>query len=200
MPISLPDTLIRGSNPYVTQDIDVRGGYRTVASIAERDAIPLPARKRNMLVNVIGEGWFTLPTTVLTNAGWAEHVTTQVRKTFTLTYAEPLAPSGQLDFEVPTGFTADVLRLFVNLPNLTVECHSTAERTDANPYRFISYVGHLEDDGSTLMDDDTVRLGRRFARVANLETEPVPQTYWRIINNSETAVTPTVTVVHFRTE
>lgn len=55
MSITLPDVLTSGSNPYVVQDTDVRGGYRTVATIAVRDAIPPPTRKEGMCVFVVAE-------------------------------------------------------------------------------------------------------------------------------------------------
>lgn len=61
---------------YLLVDTDLRGGFRIVNSIAERDAIPIQARKQGMIVRVIESGEITnwelgygLP---ITNAGWIE--------------------------------------------------------------------------------------------------------------------------------
>lgn len=65
----------RTGDSFLLQDTDLRGGFRTVASIAERDAIPLLARKVGMVVRVISalEGaidYTILPGKPITNAGW----------------------------------------------------------------------------------------------------------------------------------
>lgn len=61
---------------YLLVDTDLRGGFRVVTSIEERDAIPIQARKSGMLVRVVEadkistyELGFGLP---ITNAGWIE--------------------------------------------------------------------------------------------------------------------------------
>lgn len=55
MPIALPDVLTSGGNPYVVQDTDIRGGYRAVATVAMRDAIPVQTRKPGMCVFVVAD-------------------------------------------------------------------------------------------------------------------------------------------------
>jgi len=56
------------------QDADLRGGYRVASTIAERDAIPLQARKPGMIVRVTTtdgyEDWELGHGKPLTNAGW----------------------------------------------------------------------------------------------------------------------------------
>ena len=64
----------RTGDSFLLQDADLRGGFRVVNSIAERDAIPLPARKSGMTVRVAqitGTVDYTLPVgRPITNAGW----------------------------------------------------------------------------------------------------------------------------------
>ena len=66
----------RTGDSFLLQDADLRGGWRVVNSIAERDAIPLPARKSGMVVRVAqatGTITYTLPMgRPITNVGWAE--------------------------------------------------------------------------------------------------------------------------------
>lgn len=64
----------RTGDSFLLQDADLRGGFRIVNSIAERDAIPLPARKSGMVVRVAqisGTVDYTLPVgRPITNVGW----------------------------------------------------------------------------------------------------------------------------------
>lgn len=63
---------------YLLVDTDLRGGFRIVASIAERDAIPIQARKQGMIVRVIDAELGTITNWELgygkpiTNLGWIE--------------------------------------------------------------------------------------------------------------------------------
>jgi len=61
---------------YLLVDTDLRGGFRIVSSLAERDAIPIQARKQGMMVRVIGTdgitNWELGYGKPLTNAGWVE--------------------------------------------------------------------------------------------------------------------------------
>lgn len=74
MAISFSTNFARVGGFFLVQDADLRGGYRTAASIAERDAIPIQARKPGMIVRVTTtngyEDWELGHGKPLTNAGW----------------------------------------------------------------------------------------------------------------------------------
>lgn len=74
MAVEFSTNFARVGGAFLLQDADLRGGYRTAASIAERDAIPLAARKPGMIVRVTVPGgfedWEIGYGKPLTNAGW----------------------------------------------------------------------------------------------------------------------------------
>ena len=74
MATNISQRFVKTGDFFLMQDTDLRGGFRTVASIAERDAIPVQARKQGMVVRVIESSGITTwelgfgkP---ITNAGW----------------------------------------------------------------------------------------------------------------------------------
>lgn len=98
------------------------------------------------------------------------------------------------DFTVATGKTAMVVALSVNVPDVTIECHSTPARNDGNPYKFKSATGMLEDTGTSILEDGSTQYNRRYAFVANLENTPAINTYWRVTNNAASAQSITVNI------
>jgi len=52
MAINLAQSIVNAGAPYLLQDTDLRGGFRIVATVAERNSIPLQARKQGMRVLV----------------------------------------------------------------------------------------------------------------------------------------------------
>lgn len=75
MAVSVSSNMQKGAGtiPYLTDDQDLKGGFRCVASIADRDAIAIGARRAGMLVRVVESGVVTdyvLSATDLTNTGW----------------------------------------------------------------------------------------------------------------------------------
>lgn len=74
MAIGFSTNFERTGGAFLLQDADLRGGYRTAASIADRDAIPIAARKPGMIVRVTVPGgfedWEIGYGKPLTNAGW----------------------------------------------------------------------------------------------------------------------------------
>jgi len=52
MPTPITSRLLRTGDSYLLDDNDLAGGYRSVATIAARDAIPLTARRLGMVVYV----------------------------------------------------------------------------------------------------------------------------------------------------
>ncbi|MND62237.1 hypothetical protein D3C80_535130 [compost metagenome] len=78
MATSISQRFEKAGDFYLLDDVDLRGGFRVVTSLAERDAIPLPARKQGMVVRVLDK---VAGTTVnyelpfgkpITNANWIE--------------------------------------------------------------------------------------------------------------------------------
>uniref|UniRef100_A0AB39CE47 N-acetylmuramoyl-L-alanine amidase n=1 Tax=Pseudomonas phage HRDY3 TaxID=3236930 RepID=A0AB39CE47_9VIRU len=76
MATNISQRFVKTGDFYLLVDTDLRGGFRIVSSIAERDAIPIQARKQGMMVRVIETtgitNWelgFGKP---ITNAGWVE--------------------------------------------------------------------------------------------------------------------------------
>src|SRR5690606_23826373 len=109
---------------------------------------------------------------------WVEVPTVSiVRATHSFTPGAPIADTDHADFVVATGKTAIVLAVMVSDIDLRVEAHSTSARTDSNPYAFVSYTGHLSDDGTSVLEDESTQFNRRFAIVSNLELSPASNTY-----------------------
>lgn len=76
MATNISQRFVKTGDFFLLVDTDLRGGFRIVSSIAERDAIPIQARKQGMMVRVIEAAgitnWelgFGKP---ITNAGWVE--------------------------------------------------------------------------------------------------------------------------------
>lgn len=111
-----------------------------------------------------------------------------------------IAAGAASDFTVPTGKTAMIVALSVNVADVTVECHSTSTRTDVNPYKFKSATGKLSDDGTSILEDGSTQYNRRYAFVANLEATPGSNTYWRVTNNSASAQSITVNITYLTYE
>ena len=181
--------------PYLMEDKYIRGGYRSVATVADRDAIVTGQRKAGMRVYCADtQKVYTLNPGALTV--WVEVVSGKpVRETLSFTAGAPIAANGTLDFTLATGKTAIIQLLTASHASLKIEGFSTAARNDGNPYTFVSYAGHLSDDGSSKLQDNSLSYGRRYAIMANLEEPAVSTTYWRITNTGASAVTPTITVI-----
>lgn len=111
-----------------------------------------------------------------------------------------VAAGGTANFTLATGKTAMLLELTLSVPDVTIECHSTAARTDANPYKFKSAAGKLSDDGISVLEDSSLQYNRRYAFLANLEATPTDNTYWKITNNSASAQTISVNINRIKLE
>lgn len=265
------------SIPYVLEDIYLRGGYRSVADVAARNAVPRAARKQGMLVYVRDEKViYTFEGTSTIDDAWTVW---DVTKYVNLKFDEPLAVDKDFNVTiegkrilpvidktqgglllsydqdgVPTWIEFDalpdqqagnvgdvlllddqkvavwgkvkalpdssgatkgsalvigdngptwgtvakagreeivnsvrligsgatetakipipsktnmVLKLKLSIPNIKVELHSTLELNDKNPYTFQSTTNHLEDDGTTILEDGTVEYSRRYGFYVN---------------------------------
>lgn len=185
--------------PYLLEDKYLKGGYRCVADEAERDSIHVGARKPGMRVFVASNGkTWTVNSGALTT--WVEVKNSKARTEHQFSPGSAIPAGGSVDFTVGTGKTAMILKLVASHPDLRIEAHSTPSRADNNPYKFESYSGHLVDDGSSKLEDGTTQYNRRFAFVSNLETTPGVNTYWRVINEGSTSITPTVEITYLPME
>lgn len=76
MATNISQRFVKTGDFYLLVDTDLRGGFRIVSSIVERDAIPLAARKQGMMVRVIEAtgitNWELGHGKPITNAGWVE--------------------------------------------------------------------------------------------------------------------------------
>lgn len=108
-----------------------------------------------------------------------------------LTYTTKiLNPNEQETFTMNTGGVA-IVELSCLDSDATLECHTTSEYNDTNPYAFKAYNGHLCDDGTTYGSSMQTIRGPRFFRIHNLDNFKAAYTYWRIIN--DTAETKSIT-------
>lgn len=185
--------------PFLMEDVYLKGGYRCVADEAARDAISVAARKPGMRVYVINNGTtWTVAAGALTT--WIRAPGVTARATHNYTPSNPIPVNGHVDFTVGTGKTAIINMLEVGAPDLVVECHSTSSRADTNPYKFVSYTGHLVDDGSSKLDDGSIQYNRRYGIVCNQEATPGVNTYWRVYNRGSAPVTPTIKITYLSVE
>lgn len=197
MPLYLTSFLLPASPgvPYVLEDTHLRGGYKVVATLTARDALAPASRKAGMRVYVQENAtMYTLEVGALTT--W---VVVGKRKASEYIGAS-LAAGASQTFTFATGKAAMLLSLVVNAPGLKVEAFATAARDDTNPFTFISYAGHLSDDGSSKLDNDELEYNRRYAFLCNLEDPNVATTYWRVTNTTGAAITPQINIVSLEME
>jgi hypothetical protein len=185
--------------PFLMEDTYIRGGWHCVADDAARDALPTGARKAGMRMYVASTGFtWTLVGTNLT--AWVRVADGAVRNTFIYTPTVAILAGSSINFTLASGKSAFILKAELTHPSIALECHTTSARNDTNPYKFVSYAGHLVDDGSSVLEDDSQQFNRRFAIVSNLEAVVSVNTYWKIINNNTAAITPTTTIVYLPLE
>lgn len=95
--------------------------------------------------------------------------------------------------ELTTGKTSIITELYVSHPCI-VECHSTSNYDDINPYNFVASIDHLEDTGKVVFDDGTFTFRERYSIIANNETPQKNKTYWRIKNTNVIAISITLNI------
>ena len=189
----MPDTPqpILGTNiasavvPFTTADqfpthhaLYGKGGWRSVLTTVDRDAIPTPRLEDGMVVYVTD-----IQTAYVYLDGLWQELTFGgggAKQTFTrLTYTnsiEDLPPETLSSFELPFGKTSMILQLTVSRP-VKVTVYSTPDYTDTNPYTFLATSDHLTDDGSALLSDGTILKQRNYSIFANLESPPQERVY-----------------------
>jgi hypothetical protein len=115
-----------------------------------------------------------------------------IRTVFIKTIDE-LNPGDIVDFDHEIGATVIAHKIEVSRPVL-LSAFSTADRDEVNPYRFLATSDHLVDDGTMLLQDDTVLKLRNFSIYTNLE-DPVNNTiYFRIESVDEVPGPVTMTL------
>ncbi|WOL24389.1 hypothetical protein fHeYen902_043c [Yersinia phage fHe-Yen9-02] len=104
-----------------------------------------------------------------------------------------LNPGMDLQFDLEMARTSMLLEVTLNAYDIQIECHTSAERNDKNPYRFRSSTNFMSDEGVTEEDDKFVKH-RRYAFVSN--TDGTRYQYWVIRNIGVTAAKPKLTVTY----
>lgn len=202
MPIALPSNLLprNATNPdpalrgtyFLMEDIYLKGGYQIRETHQDRDEINVLNRKSGMWVRTQSDGviWELQDDLVSwqpVSFGSSGGPGLGKRKIYR--YTTPVLQ--QNEYHDVTVFedlsTALVLRLFVDVP-CVVEIHSTAQRNDSNPYRFIATAEKLEDDGISQLEEASVIKHRRFSIIANLEDPPALGMFCRIFGTELSSV------------
>lgn len=103
-----------------------------------------------------------------------------------------LASGDSIKFQLPTGSNFYLTSVTTNMP-LTVQCHSTSEYNDTNPYSFKSISTFLTDDGSFTSGGNTY-YGPKNILLQNAEDQLSMNSFWKIINSGIDAGTPSLIV------
>lgn len=138
------------------------------------------------------EGWLYIG-----SIGSGDNINSTLNKIITLTYQTPvLEPQQSVNFTLATGSMCIMSSSSVSA-QARLECHTTSDYNDTNPYIFISAPNHLVDDGSYVIDG-TRYYGERYVNLANLSAINSGVTNWKVTNTGPlaTALMVTVTVVN----
>lgn len=196
-----PDPALRGTY-YLVEDLYLKGGFQVRDNATERDGINELNRKKGMFVlTADDQKLWVLQEDLLT---WSEFKSgsgsggTPVRSVA----IQPLltvAGAAYENFELDLGKTVMLLGLKVDVPCI-VEIHSTIDRADTNPYKFIANNNQLEDDGTTIMSDGTIVKGRRFSILSNMEDPVSSKHYVKVVNQKDVMIQPTLTFIYLPLE
>lgn len=136
---------------------------------------------------------FNATTTKSSNSGG---VVALSQSTITASTVNPLSPSSDIEFQLPTGSNFYLTSLTTNMP-MTVECHSTSQYNDTNPYKFTSVTGFLTDDG-TFNSGGTTYYGPKNILLQNSEDQTSANSFWKITSNSDNGqATITLSILSF---
>lgn len=108
-----------------------------------------------------------------------------------------LASGSSIEFTLQTGSNFYLTSLTTNEP-MTVQCHSTSQYADTNPYSFKSITGFLSDDGSFSSGGNTY-FGPKNILLQNSEDQQSMNSYWKIINSGTDSISPqlNITILSF---
>lgn len=103
-------------------------------------------------------------------------------------------------FILELGKFVALILVSVDIPDVLVECYTTSELYEPNPYRFISTEYQLTDQGITELVDGSFVKGRRFSFIANLDDPVTTKTYWRVkyLANTEASKDSDGAVIRYR--
>ena len=110
-----------------------------------------------------------------------------------LTYTTKMLNPGEQELFTMNTCGVAIVELACLDSDATVECHTTSQYNDTNPYTFVAYDGHLCDDGTTYGSSlQGIIRGPRFFRIHNMENFHAAYTFWRILNSSNVPKTITL--------
>lgn len=178
-----PDPVFRGTY-WLLEDIYVKGGFQLRDNLDSRNAIPENNRKRGMWVKTIEDNkiWELQADLITWREVKFESTSNALPRRQIDTYITQNIEAGSFhDFVFNIGPTCLLLSLSVD-KSCIIEAHSTLARVDTNPYIFVANENKLNDDGLTLMADNTIIKNRRYSILCNLEQIPNKRIYFRVIN------------------
>lgn len=118
------------------------------------------------------------------------------RDTWTFT-TDSIPQDSFIEFEVELGASLIVYNLTTSRP-VKVEVFGKSDRSDPNPYTFISAVNHLTDDGTTYLSDGTTIKTRQYSIWANLDTPPSSKLYFRVTNVDTNSGSVDLSAIYFK--
>lgn len=119
---------------------------------------------------------------------------TPTRATKTYTPSSAMTSGATDDFTLVLGKAVVVLEMTLSHPDIKIEAFGTPDRTETNPYTFLSAADHLSDDGTSKMNDGSTQYNRRYAILSNNEGTVGTSIYFRLTNENATSITPTVDI------
>lgn len=205
MAITIGDKLepANGGTFYLLEDIYVKGGLQIRATKAERDLIETANVKVGSLVLTLEDKKIWMVTKVtfpsredpdaVESVEWEElemggggggggSGAAGSRQVVIHTSGE-LELDEIEEFEVKMGASAIMLKLETNRPT-RILAFGSPDKSEINPYEFISTAEHLSDDGRQRLADGTIFRTRNYSILSNNEN-PVSDTIYFTINNIE---------------
>lgn len=175
-----------------------QGGWKSVATIAERNAISDARKEAGMVVYItdLKESY------VWTGTEWEFFVKggdTTPKRTTVEHVVSDLPPSQVVSFELPLAKTSVIQKLSVSRV-VKVTAWSTPAKDEPNPYIFLATPTHLTDDGATLLSDGSILRSRQYSIFCNMEEPPTNKIYFDIESVDLESGSVTLTVVYLPIE
>jgi hypothetical protein len=191
-----------GGTFYLLEDIYTKGGLQVQDSIAKRDLIPVKNLKVGSLVLTLADKKIWMATKVtfpsrqdpdaVESVEWEELEMgggsgggggAAGSRQVAIHTSGDLQVDEIEEFEVKMGASAIMLKLETNRPT-RILAFGTPDKSEINPYEFISTADHLSDDGRQQLADGTIFRTRNYSILSNNES-PVSDTIYFTINNIE---------------
>tara|TARA_Y100001963_G_C6770659_1_gene444700 strand:+ start:672 stop:1439 length:768 start_codon:yes stop_codon:yes gene_type:complete len=110
-----------------------------------------------------------------------------------------LNPQEEYDFELDLGKTLMLHKVIINAPEIQLTGFPTKDRSELNPYKYISDTEIPYDQGIR-NDGGEFTYYRRFSFLSNMEDPVNSKIYFRFTNVSGVAAQPKVTINYLRLE